>query len=145
MFFEIVTCRTPWGNLSAMEAWRSCSRGERPRVRRAERDEAPPEFLKLMEACWAQDPIERPEIKAIVKRLKALLERSFEQQQGDEGASSGGGGGPNAAATRRTALPVVEEEGGGEGSIAAMRARLQRAEEEVARLRKELKDARNKA
>lgn len=47
----------------------------------------PPEVWELIEACWEQDPLERPSASAVLQKLKGLL------QQAQEAATAKAAGG----------------------------------------------------
>ena len=73
IMWEVFTLRPLWGGKNSLEIWTAVQRGERPAVRAAEVTAAPQEFaqayVRLMTACWAQNPTERPQMDVVVHQL----------------------------------------------------------------------------
>lgn len=66
---EILTHRPPWE--SEQKVLERVAAGERPNVPR-DRRAAMPDFCRLMEACWHQDPAQRPRFEVVLENLTRM-------------------------------------------------------------------------
>eukprot|EP00727_Mastigamoeba_balamuthi_P012389 m51a1_g7773 putative protein kinase domain containing protein (982) ;mRNA; r:156412-159658 len=71
--WSLLTRREPWEGENLWEVPDRVAAGDRPRFDGAE-SSAPAEYVRLIEACWAQDPEARPDWPAIQAALRALLD-----------------------------------------------------------------------
>jgi len=68
IMWELLTCETPFGDTSnPYEIMRDVEAGARPMI---PPNDAPAEYVKLMQNCWNGKPQKRPDFDAILKELE---------------------------------------------------------------------------
>jgi tRNA A-37 threonylcarbamoyl transferase component Bud32 len=72
--WELAYRSVPWCLLTHMQViYRVCTANERPVLGDREHlDPLPPEFIPLMEECWASDPAKRPDMATVHRRLLSM-------------------------------------------------------------------------
>ncbi|PXF42039.1 Serine/threonine-protein kinase HT1 [Gracilariopsis chorda] len=76
LFWEILTAKIPWAGVSLPDVYvRVCVRSDRPAPAL---DDAvvSKSVRRLVERCWAQNPLKRPSAKSIVAKLEKLAARA---------------------------------------------------------------------
>ena len=86
VMWELVTCRVPWSDDERFSFVHRIlvvvNKGERPVASAGELAAAPPQFVDLMEECWAPAPKDRPAFAEVFRRLRAMVERSLAAADG---------------------------------------------------------------
>ena len=75
ILWQLLTLREPWDGLDIMGSdgmWARVLRGERPAVRAADAEGAPPRFVALMTDCWRHDAAARPTFDATLNLLLGM-------------------------------------------------------------------------
>jgi serine/threonine protein kinase len=88
VLFEILTARVPWrdeGLRCAKEIARAVMAGQRPKVARADIEQAPGGYCNLMERCWSQHPEERPTFEECFEILNRMCEDADTMSSADHG------------------------------------------------------------
>ena len=68
--YEIMSHRPPWADTQQKQVFNQVLAGKRPSLEAG--DETIPEWVELMNECWAQQPQARLEFDAILSRLKII-------------------------------------------------------------------------
>ncbi|PNH08014.1 putative serine/threonine-protein kinase, partial [Tetrabaena socialis] len=80
---EMLSGLQPWGGWAVLDVARSVVQGQRPPLLVGlPLDRRPARLIKLISACWEQDPLRRPEAAEVARELLALQQRSLLQEQG---------------------------------------------------------------
>ena len=66
LMWEIWTSKKPWSGVSAHEAMRLVLEGKREKIPA----EVPNQVVKMIERCWHENPLERPNLEHELNRLK---------------------------------------------------------------------------
>jgi len=66
LIYEIVTRKDPWEGDSAVIATHRVIEGERMKIPAS----CPPVLMRVMELCWKENPVDRPNFSEIVDMLK---------------------------------------------------------------------------
>ena len=100
VLFELITCIPPWkrefGNFMA-PIQKAVKEGRRPKLTQDEKEEAESNGAKIlvlwMIKCWAQQPMERPNFKKILRALRHIecVSKMYEDDSVGEGRRRGGG------------------------------------------------------
>ena len=77
ILWELLTLREPWDDVGDHKAmWDCVRRGERPSMIAEEAAAAPPGYVALMRAMWADNAASRPTFGAAVEELGAVLKEN---------------------------------------------------------------------
>lgn len=71
LLYELLVHRQPWAGQTTGEVMRLVSEGSRPEVP-AELEAHAPMWAKVMRACWAQQPLQRPTFTQIREELQGI-------------------------------------------------------------------------
>lgn len=75
LFWEMITGLVPWAGTSLPDVYvRVCVRGDRP-TPSLEDSRVPRTLRRLVDRCWAQDPLKRPSASSIVDKLERITSR----------------------------------------------------------------------
>jgi len=96
ILWGLVSGTTPFGGLKRSELIRHVVAGDRPGVPQS----APTKYARLIEECWHQEPMKRPDFRSITDRLRAIM---FELERSSSSRPSSQASRPASQASSRSA------------------------------------------
>ncbi|CAD7701060.1 unnamed protein product [Ostreobium quekettii] len=96
ILWGLVSGAVPFGGLKRSELIRHVVAGDRPTVPQS----APTKYARLIEECWHQEPMKRPDFRSITDRLRAIM---FELERSSSSRPSSQASRPASQASSRPA------------------------------------------
>ncbi len=73
-FLEIFTNEDPWKGKSVFDIYEAVENGRRPEM---STDSIPKKFQDIIESCWAQNPLERPDSEQLAIQIQKYIEVEY--------------------------------------------------------------------
>jgi serine/threonine protein kinase len=74
VMWEVMTRHAPWKKYKRFfEVWKRVLKGERPRIRDRDAENAPRGYMELMKDCWSQNPSKRPSFVVALQTIRVII------------------------------------------------------------------------